>query len=1192
MVEVVARARAAPTARGTCRAAAAAASEAVGDAQLPRVSLWRQGLEVERLRRIATVLNGWPGGETMAHIPTTVRPQLAEIMAELISAMVAGCEASGLMLKSLPKLVLHGAAARKVGPGGSPGLVRRRLVMLLRNQLDELLTTVQLERAAPGRVMRRRTVEGSEKREPYGRVKTLARAGAYSKAVRALDGAEIAHYNEVDALKWARQLVPDAPPDAAATLGARPMEEEERSKMDGLKTCAEEILGEEPQAGGSEDVLDRDGSDLDDDGAIRRVAQPKKRRWPSTNAYAKGVRFAALSAPGPSGLRPEHLLELAQTRSLRSRRSFEQAMSGFVASAVSGRLPVTSSWWITDSALTFIRKPGATLEDAPRPLRVGEVLRRFVGKRIAAAEKAHMRELFARERQFGVACPGGAEVLAHHRMVTCGGEPGSWMGDWDLDIKNCYGSLYWSAIDAAVEVHLPGALPWTRWLHNRSTRVVLPGGGVHETQRGAEQGDPLGGAYAAAALVEACRRARVGAEETKKGMIDGNWTGRGIMDMIAEMWGRIGADAHPTAARVIDGWRRRAEDRTGDQFGPWDAGVAERGAVRAEESLRMLDVWYVDDAFVREKCVDVELWLAAFDAQGAMAGFERSARKSIYRGHPGQPTPPYTASTYVTRGRDEETKYLGVSIGKESEQFVARVDEVRALHDKLHRLEDPAVELVLTRQCAEVGKVMYLMRAVAPAVVAGGGRGLSDGALAAMDRVTREAVSRIARRDVTPEAAEQASWGVKAGGLGLRPASRVALPAYLASLIEAAPFVHWLAEAARERGITISRPIEAVVAVVREECLRIQATDELREEIDETLDEAMDSARRTAAQVLGTEDGRAGQNGRAGAGVRVGGSMEPPPAARAALEGPDHPDPPDPGGGGGGGGGGRGRGAGGGSAGGRRGAWRCRGGGGGGRGGPSSVAAAGSEVGERGGAEESKKDGGGGSRKGRLQHKILTAMEGQMVRATIEGLQGSAEETDKTRYCRLNELSSKHTNHSWMWAINPAHGLVLLPDHFLTALRLRLGIRVASYAGLVGCGECGRMCTAEQLGDHALLCGKGQRTISHDRACDLVADLAKLSDSTTRTEVAWRSAVDAMIDGQHTELRPADILTSASPFGGVGLAALNGSDHITALGAEASDGDRSVGLLSSVEGGEVSGRGDGGGVGLQAILARQLRASR
>ena len=815
-------------------------------------------------------------------------------------------------------------------------------------------------------------------------------------------------------------------------------------------------------------------------------------------------------------------------------------MSEFVAAAVSGRLPVSSCWWITDSALTFIRKPGATLEDAPRPLRVGEVLRRFVGKRIAAAEKAHMRELFARERQFGVACPGGVEVLAHHRMVTCGGEPGSWMGDWDLDIKNCYGSLYWSAIDAAVEVHLPGALPWTRWLHGRSTRVVLPGGRAHETQRGAEQGDPLGGAYAAAALVEACRRARETAEKTKKRMGGGRWTGRGMMDMIGEMWRQMRGKAHPTAGQVIENWIEAVAKRPNDLFGAWDAGVGERGEVAAEESLRMLDVWYVDDAFVRGKCVDVELWLAAFDAQGALAGFQRNSMKSIYHGHPGQPTPPYTAMTCRTRGAMEATKYLGVSIGSESHQFMARVEEVRELHEKLQNLEDPAVELVLTRQCAEVGKVMYLMRAVAPAVVAAGGRGLSEAALAAMDRVTSEAVGRIARRDVTAEAAEQASWGVKAGGLGLRPASRVALPAHLASLVDAAPYVQWLAEAAAERGVGINRPIESVVGAVREECLRIQATDGLRSEINEALDEAVDAAERTAVRVLGTGNGPAEDPARADGGDGAMGVGEPPPAASAAGV-PDDPDPHDPGGGVGGRGGGGRRGVGAGPPRGRRGGRHGRGGGGGGGGGggSSSAAAAASGLRGRDGAEEPRKDGGGGMRNGRLQHKILTAMEGQMVHATMERLQISNAETDKTRHCRLNELSSRHTNHSWLWAINPAHGFVLLPEHFLTALRLRLGIRVASYAGRVGCGECGAICTADELGDHALLCGKGQRTILHDRVRDLLADLAKLSDSTTRTEVAWRSAVDAMMDGQQTELRPADILTSASPFGGVGLAALD-----------------------------------------------------
>ena len=73
-------------------------------------------------------------------------------------------------------------------------------------------------------------------------------------------------------------------------------------------------------------------------------------------------------------------------------------------------------------------------------------------------------------------------------------------------------------------------------------------------------------------------------------------------------------------------------------------------------------------------------------------------------------------------------KYLGISIGHETEQFMGRVEEVRELHEKLHNLEDPAVELVLTRQCAEVGKVMHLMRAVAPAEVAAEGQGLSAAA--------------------------------------------------------------------------------------------------------------------------------------------------------------------------------------------------------------------------------------------------------------------------------------------------------------------------------------------------------------------------------------------------------------------------------------------------------------------------------
>ncbi len=152
-------------------------------------------------------------------------------------------------------------------------------------------------------------------------------------------------------------------------------------------------------------------------------------------------------------------------------------MGRFTAAGIKGKLPA-AAWWITDSAVTFVRKPGAAEADAPRPLRVGEVLRRWIAKRIVAAERDGMRKVFARRRQFGVACPGGTEVLLHHRMVTCAGTVGG-VGDWDVDLKNCYGNLYWEAIDASVETHIPGALPWTRWLHGRASRIILPDGVVH-----------------------------------------------------------------------------------------------------------------------------------------------------------------------------------------------------------------------------------------------------------------------------------------------------------------------------------------------------------------------------------------------------------------------------------------------------------------------------------------------------------------------------------------------------------------------------------------------------------------------------------------------------------------------------------------------------------------------------------------
>jgi hypothetical protein len=144
----------------------------------------------------------------------------------------------------------------------------------------------------------------------------------------------------------------------------------------------------------------------------------------------------------------------------------------------------------------------------------------------------------------------------------------------------------------------------------------------------------------------------------------------------------------------------------------------------------------------------------------------------------------------------------------------------------------------------------------------------------------------------------------------------------------------------------------------------------------------------------------------------------------------------------------------------------------------------------------------------------------------------------QVRIRQLMDLGNAETVHSWLWAVNPAHGFVLDPDDYVTALRLRLGVDVAEYDGAQKCGECERRITASELGRHAMLCAKGRRTTAHNRIRDHLAGLAKICDSATETEVQWAAAVGS--GGPNIDARrPADILTSAAPLGGVGYVALD-----------------------------------------------------
>ena len=123
---------------------------------------------------------------------------------------------------------------------------------------------------------------------------------------------------------------------------------------------------------------------------------------------------------------------------------------------------------------------------------------------------------------------------------------------------------------------------------------------------------------------------------------------------------------------------------------------------------------------------------------------------------------------------------LGVDFGGErgpSSQFRDATDAVERLHEALAQVQDVASELVLLRKCADVCKVVHLLRA--------SGLWLDESAVLRYDALLERSLTRCLGGQLDEASLAQASLGVKSGGLGMRRASDLALPAFVSSRTEA-----------------------------------------------------------------------------------------------------------------------------------------------------------------------------------------------------------------------------------------------------------------------------------------------------------------------------------------------------------------------------------------------------------------------
>ena len=134
---------------------------------------------------------------------------------------------------------------------------------------------------------------------------------------------------------------------------------------------------------------------------------------------------------------------------------------------------------------------GSTLDI--RPFAVGEALRRLTRKCLCVLVRSKASEFeFFQTHEFGVACPMGAEMIAHslraHVEMHSLEENFAVM---KVDMKNAFNLVSRQAILSECAKHFPELYPWAHWCYSQHPYLRHTMGNL-TSECGVQQGDPLG----------------------------------------------------------------------------------------------------------------------------------------------------------------------------------------------------------------------------------------------------------------------------------------------------------------------------------------------------------------------------------------------------------------------------------------------------------------------------------------------------------------------------------------------------------------------------------------------------------------------------------------------------------------------------------------------------------------------------
>ena len=193
-------------------------------------------------------------------------------------------------------------------------------------------------------------------------------------------------------------------------------------------------------------------------------------------------RFRRGSAPGPSGMRPEHLKTILRSAPNRSDGALT-ALTRLVNSMADGGVPATIAPYMCGARLFGpLKKDGGI-----RPVAVGNLLRRLVAKCVASAIYEAAATYLA-PHQLGVGVQGGSEAILHAVRQAVEVDPNIWV--FQADYINVFNTASRSVGLAEVSRLFPQVLKWCTTCYSTPS-ILIFGDVIIMSESGFQQGDPI-----------------------------------------------------------------------------------------------------------------------------------------------------------------------------------------------------------------------------------------------------------------------------------------------------------------------------------------------------------------------------------------------------------------------------------------------------------------------------------------------------------------------------------------------------------------------------------------------------------------------------------------------------------------------------------------------------------------------------